>query len=68
MRRSGDQNTVVRREIELLAYAKGYWDGRAEGTDTLSGDESDVYRHYYRRGYDRGVFDYIELDEIVTLT
>lgn len=48
----------IQSDIELLAFAKGYWDGRLEGADTLSGGESDEYRHYYRRGYDRGVFDY----------
>lgn len=45
----------------LVAFAQGYYDGRAIGTRDNQW-EQDNERHHYNRGYDRGVFDYGELD------
>lgn len=44
-------------ELELKAYALGYYHGRSEGVekDPFVADE---LRHLYRRGYDAGVADY----------
>lgn len=47
----------------LTAFGTGYYDGRAHGVEKpFPGEEDDLVRHYYRRGYDRGVFDFCELD------
>ena len=47
---------------ELYWFARGYYDGRSYGseqsTDTLYDDQS---KHFYKRGYDCGVFDYCAL-------
>jgi hypothetical protein len=45
----------------LNAYALGYYDGRAKGSDEFNpyaGD--DPLRHLYNAGYERGVADYCE--------
>jgi hypothetical protein len=41
------------------AYALGYWQGRAEGHDTMpQGLDNDTARQAWRAGYDKGVADY----------
>ena len=54
-------------------YARGYHDGRVVGTgveegyDAINGreeNETDRLRHAYRQGYDCGVSDYCDLDEV----
>ena len=49
-------------ELELKAYALGYYHGRSEGVekDPFVADE---LRHLYRRGYEAGVADYTTTDE-----
>lgn len=49
-------------EKMLVAYALGYHDGRAKGVRTESFEDDDRGRYFYNLGYDRGVFDYSELD------
>ena len=46
------------------AYALGYYYGRAEGSyGFLDLDQfSDIERHEFKLGYDRGVFDYSVCD------
>lgn len=44
-------------ELELKAYALGYYHGRSEGVEK-DPYVSDELRHLYRRGYDAGVADY----------
>lgn len=47
------------------AYALGYYFGRAEGSyGFLDLDQfSDIERHEFKLGYDRGVSDYCDYDE-----
>ena len=45
----------------LEAYALGYYEGRAIGTDSNVFEEDDL-RLMYRRGYDAGVADYCRYD------
>ena len=42
---------------ELYAYARGYYDGRAEGSENCPFEMDDA-RAYYRQGYEAGVSDY----------
>jgi hypothetical protein len=47
---------------ELLAFAEGYYDGRAEGIECVGAYHSNgELRHLYRRGYDAGVAAYAEV-------
>ena len=47
------------------AYALGYFDGRSKGVDC--NHFMCPYEHYaYGQGYERGVSDYCELDEVAT--
>lgn len=48
----------------LNAYAIGYYDGRARGSETTYPDP--VQRHWYRRGYDAGLADYCAHDFVDT--
>lgn len=45
-------------EHDHVAYALGYYHGRAEGVDQNPYDGDDDARHYYREGYDLGVAHY----------
>ena len=58
---------------QLYWFARGYHEGRVvgagveEGYDAINGreeNETDRLRHAYRQGYDRGVSDYCDLDEV----
>ena len=44
------------------AYALGYFDGRAHGTEANPYDGADARRAAYDEGYQRGVADYCDLD------
>jgi len=46
-------------------YARGYYDGRNYGyEDTGQEWMTDEERHIYQTGYERGVSDYCEIDEL----
>ena len=51
---------------EMYWFARGYYDGRAKGSDHYdyngTKEEHAVLRHSYRVGYDAGVTDYCNLD------
>lgn len=56
---------------EAYWYARGYHDGRVighgvqEGYDAINGKndaETQSSRHAYKRGYDTGLADYVDLD------
>jgi len=46
---------------EVLAFAEGYFDGRAKGHSSNFYDD-DILRIQYDAGYDKGVADYSEFD------
>jgi hypothetical protein len=47
---------------EMIAYAKGYWDGRHEGVENNPYDPSDPLRVYYTASYEAGVGDFCRFD------
>ena len=51
---------------EAFAYALGYWQGRATGYfENGTYENMSEYRQLlYKLGYDAGVADYCELDEV----
>jgi hypothetical protein len=46
---------------EVLAFAEGYYEGRAKGHSSNFYDD-DILRIQYDAGYDKGVADYSEFD------
>jgi len=46
----------------VYVYARGYYDGRSIGVSEFP-FEDDTLRHYYNVGYDRGVTDFVYIDE-----
>lgn len=46
----------------MYEYAKGYFDGRAEGIYNNPYEDSEKH-HHYKLGYDRGVADYCHYNE-----
>lgn len=50
--------TMEFNENHCLAYALGYYHGRAEGVDQNPYESCDPARYWYTRGYDAGVADY----------
>jgi hypothetical protein len=52
-----NENEVVR---QCQAYAMGYHDGITYGNEETRDIIADVYRHYYKIGYERGVSDYCD--------
>lgn len=47
----------------LLAFAKGYYEGRTTGDSEKNPYENGLERTYYFMGYEAGVGDYIREDE-----
>jgi len=43
-------------------FARGYYDGRAIGTENRPDGLNDAYGYAYRLGYDMGVSDHCDLD------
>lgn len=48
---------------EVLSFAEGYYDGRAWGVKNNMHDD-DILRIAYDAGYDKGVADYVEEEEV----
>ena len=46
-------------------YARGYYDGRAEGVESRPDDITDQEKHDYASGYLRGVADFCMIDDAV---
>tara|TARA_R110000868_G_scaffold171110_1_gene406751 strand:- start:418 stop:612 length:195 start_codon:yes stop_codon:yes gene_type:complete len=46
---------------EVIAFAEGYYEGRATGVSNNMYDD-DILRIQYDAGYDRGVSDYSDFD------
>ena len=48
-------------DINIIAYASGYYDGRAIGIENPPNDD-DIMRVSYIMGYERGVADYCQFE------
>ena len=49
-------------DINTIAYAIGYYDGRAIGIENPPNDDDDIIRVSYIMGYERGVADYCQFE------
>lgn len=54
---------VIMDNIELRAYAVGYFDGRTNGKVSLYATETELVEVIeYQQGYDEGITDYCDMD------
>jgi hypothetical protein len=64
-------NTLADITTEFLSdafpYALGYWQGRACGhyENGTYENMTDVHKYLYKIGYDAGIADFVELDEMI---
>lgn len=50
----------------MYEYARGYYDGRAEGVYNNPYEDSEM-SHRYKLGYDKGVADFCQYDECLDI-
>ena len=52
---------------DAFPYALGYWQGRACGhyENGTYENMTDVHQYLYKIGYDAGIADFVELDEMI---
>jgi hypothetical protein len=69
VRQAGTEGTVAK-QVEIEAYALGYFYGRGVGSDEpgfaelaeRGWDDGDVLRSAFKNGYERGVADFCEYE------